>query len=217
MPSTLSILVNGQPPHERTKAIAMWARFTGAAGAIGPLGSGLLLAHFWYGSIFLINVPIVAVALISGRFLVPKSKDPEEARLDPIGALLSIVGIVALVYGLIEAPDKGWTHPETLAAFAMGLVVLCGFVWWERRVREPMLDIRFFRNASFSTGTGGMVLLFLAMFGVMFLISQYFQLVLGYSALGTALRLLPMPPIMLTVAPLTPRLATRLRTRPAVS
>src|SRR5260370_15398638 len=168
MPSTLSILVNGQPPHERTKAIAMWARFTGAAGAIGPLGSGLLLAHFWYGSIFLINIPIVTVALISGRFLVPKSKDPEEARLDPVGALLSIVGIVSLVYGLIEAPDKGWANSATLAAFAIGAVVLFLFVCWERRVKEPMLDIAFFRNPSFSTGTGGMGVLFLAMRGSMF-------------------------------------------------
>jgi EmrB/QacA subfamily drug resistance transporter len=209
MPSTLSILINVFPPHERTKAIAIWASFTGAAGAIGPVGSGLLLAHFWYGSIFLINVPIVALALISGRFFVPKSKDPEEARLDPVGAGLSIVGIVALVYGLIEAPDKGWVSAPTLTAFAVGVIVLILFVLWERRVEEPMLDIRFFRNPAFSTGTGGMILLFLAMFGVMFLITQYFQLVLDYSPLGAALRILPMAPIMMIVAPLTPRLAAR--------
>jgi EmrB/QacA subfamily drug resistance transporter len=217
MPSTLSILINVFPPHERTKAIAIWASVVGAAGAIGPVGSGVLLAHFWYGSIFLINIPIVTLALVSGRFLVPKSKDPEEARLDPVGALLSIIGIVTLVYGMIEAPDKGWASPVTLAAFAVGIVVLSVFVWWERRAQEPMLDMDFFRNPSFSTGTGGMVLLFLAMFGVMFLITQYFQLVLGYSALGAALRILPMAPIMLTVAPLTPRLAARFGTHRVVS
>ena len=217
MPSTLSILINVFPPHERTKAIAIWASVVGAAGAIGPVGSGVLLAHFWYGSIFLINIPIVTLALVSGRFLVPKSKDPEEARLDPVGALLSIIGIVSLVYGMIEAPDKGWASPVTLAAFAVGIVVLGVFVWWERRAKEPMLDMGFFRNPSFSTGTGGMVLLFLAMFGVMFLITQYFQLVLGYSALGAALRILPMAPIMLTVAPLTPRLAARFGTHRVVS
>jgi EmrB/QacA subfamily drug resistance transporter len=217
MPSTLSILINVFPPHERTKAIAIWASFVGAAGAIGPVGSGLLLAHFWYGSVFLINVPILALALVSGGFLVPKSRDPEQARLDPVGAVLSIVGIVSLVYGLIEAPDKGWGNPETLAAFALAIAVLVLFVWWERRVEEPMLDIRFFRNPAFSTGTGGMVLLFLAMFGVMFLITQYFQLVLGYSALGAALRILPMAPIMLTVAPLTPRLVARFGAHRVVS
>ncbi len=108
MPSTLSIIINIFPVHERPKAIAIWASITGAAGALGPVASGYLLGHFWYGSVFLINVPIIVVALVAGKFLVPKSRDPEEASLDPIGAFLSIVGIVALVYGLIEAPDKGW-------------------------------------------------------------------------------------------------------------
>ena len=108
MPSTLSIIINIFPAHERTKAIAIWASITGAAGALGPVASGYLLGHFWYGSVFLINVPIIVVALVAGWFFVPKSRDPEEASLDPVGALLSIVGIVALVYGLIEAPDKGW-------------------------------------------------------------------------------------------------------------
>jgi EmrB/QacA subfamily drug resistance transporter len=217
MPSTLSILINVFPPHERTKAIAIWASFTGAAGAIGPVGSGLLLSHFWYGSIFLINVPIVALALFSGHFFVPKSKDPKQTRLDPVGAGLSIVGIVALVYGLIEAPDKGWASAATLTAFAVGAVVLVLFVLWERRVDEPMLDMGFFRNPAFSTGTGGMILLFLAMFGVMFLITQYFQLVLGYSPLGAALRILPMAPIMMIVAPMTPRLAARFGAQRVVS
>jgi EmrB/QacA subfamily drug resistance transporter len=209
MPSTLSILINVFPPEERTKAIAIWASFTGAAGAIGPVGSGILLGHFWYGSIFLINVPIVALALISGRFLIPKSRDPEQARFDPLGALLSIVGIGAVVYALIEAPNSGWLATSTVAAFASGAVALALFVVWERRVADPMLDMTYFRNAAFSTGTSGMILLFLAMFGVIFLLTQYFQLVLGYSPLGAALRLLPMAPIMLIVAPLTPRLSAR--------
>ena len=108
MPSTLSIIINIFPPYERPKAIAIWASVTGAAGALGPVASGYLLGHFWYGSVFLVNVPIILVALVAGKFFVPKSRDPEEASLDPVGALLSIVGIVALVYGLIEAPEKGW-------------------------------------------------------------------------------------------------------------
>jgi len=210
MPSTLSILVNVFPPHERTKAIAAWAAVTGAAGAIGPVASGLLLNHFWYGAIFLINVPIVLVALVAGARLVPKSRDPEEARLDPVGAVLSIVGIVALVYGLIEAPERGWSAPETLVWFGIAAVVLLAFVLWELRTEEPMLDVRFFENRAFSTGTAGMILIFLSMFGVMFLLSQYFQLILGYSPLGAALRLLPTAPIMIIVAPLTPRLSARI-------
>ena len=217
MPSTLSIIVNVFPPHERTKAIAIWASVTGAAGAIGPVASGWLLGHFWYGSVFLVNVPIIVVALITGAFLVPRSRDPEQAQLDPVGALLSIVGIVALVYGLIQAPEAGWSSPATLSAFAAALVVLTLFAFWELHTAEPMLDIRFFKHPAFSTGTGGMILVFLSMYGVMFLVTQYFQLVLGYSPLSAAIRFLPMAPIMIVVAPMTPRLAARFGANRVVS
>src|SRR5262245_39214329 len=209
MPSTLSILVNVFPPHERTKAIAIWAGVVGAAGAIGPVSTGLLLSRFWYGSVFLVNVPIIATALVAGWFLLPKSRDPLEADIDPVGAVLSIVGIVSLVYGLIEAPDHGWVSGPTLVAFGIAAVVLLAFVLWELRTDAPMLDIRYFRNPAFSTGTGGMILIFMAMYGLIFLLTQYLQLILGFSPLGTALRLLPMALIMITVAPLTPRLNER--------
>ena len=209
MPSTLSILVNVFPPDERAKAIAAWAAVTGAAGAIGPVASGFLLGHFWFGSVFLVNVPFIVLALVGGWFLVPRSRDPEEAQLDPLGALLSIIGISALVYGLIEGPEAGWASGETILAFVIAAVVLSLFVAWELHVKEPMLDMSFFKNRAFSTGTGGMILVFLAMYGVMFLVTQYFQLVLGYSALGAALRFLPMSPIMIVVAPLTPRMVKR--------
>jgi EmrB/QacA subfamily drug resistance transporter len=209
MPSTLSILVNVFPPEERTKAIAIWASVTGAAGAIGPVASGLIIDHFWYGAVFLINLPFVITALIAGFFLVPKSKDPQQGVLDPLGAFLSIVGISSLVYGLIEAPDRGWGSPVTLAAFAVSIVAITLFVAWELHVEEPMLDIRYFRKPAFAVGTGGMMLVFLSMYGVMFLLTQYFQIILGFSALGAALRLLPMAPIMIIVAPLTPRLSAR--------
>ena len=209
MPSTLSILVNVFPPHERTKAIAIWAATSGGAGALGPVASGFLLGHFWYGSVFLINIPIVVLALVTGRLLVPRSKDPKQAPLDPVGAVLSTVGIASLVYGLIQAPEHGWASGPTLTAFGIAAVVLATFVAWELRLDEPMLDMSLFRNAAFSAGSGGMVLIFLAMYGVMFLITQYFQLILGYSPLGAALRFLPMSPIMVLVATRTPRLAAR--------
>ena len=217
MPSTLSILVNVFPAHERAKAIAIWAGTTGAAGAIGPVASGWLLGYYWFGSVFLVNVPFILLALVGGWFLVPKSRDPEQGRLDPVGAGLSIVGIVALVYGLIQAPTEGWASGRTLTAFAIAAVVLSVFVLWELRAEEPMLDIRYFRNPAFSTGTGGMILVFMALFGVMFLITQYFQLVLEYSPLSTALRLLPMAPIMIIVAPLTPRITARFGANRAVA
>lgn len=217
MPSTLSILVNVFPPDERTKAIAIWAGVTGAAGSLGQVATGLILNHFWYGAVFLVNIPICLVALVAGFFLLPKSRDPEETSLDPVGAVLSIVGIVAVVYGLIEAPDKGWTSPATLAAFAIGVAVLAVFVLWELRHETPMLDPRLFRNGAFSTGTSGMILVFMAMYGVMFLITQYFQLILGYTPLDSALRFLPMAPIMIIVAPLTPRISARIGVNRTVS
>jgi EmrB/QacA subfamily drug resistance transporter len=209
MPATLSIIINVFPPHERTKAIAIWASVVGAAGGFGPLVSGWLLGHFWYGSVFFVNVPTVVVALVAGKFLVPRSRDPEEARLDPIGAVLSTIGIVALVYGLIQAPERGWLSAATLGAFGVAAVVLALFVIWELRVDEPMLEMRFFRNPAFSTGTGGMILLFVALYGVMFLVTQYFQLVLGLSPLSAAARLLPLALTMLTISLTTPRLVTR--------
>jgi EmrB/QacA subfamily drug resistance transporter len=209
MPATLSIIVNTFPARERPKAIAVWASVTGAAGALGPVASGYLLGHFWFGSIFLVNVPIIAIALVGGAFLVPRSRDPEKAALDPVGAILSIIGIVALVYGLIEAPSSGWSSGSTLGAFAIALVVLGLFVAWELRVKEPMLDMHYFRNPAFSTGTGGMILVFLSMYGVLFMITQYFQLVHGYTPLQASLRTLPIAVIMIIVSPLTPRLSAR--------
>jgi MFS transporter, DHA2 family, integral membrane protein len=209
MPSTLSILVNVFSPEERTKAIAIWASVTGAAGAIGPVASGWMLGHFWYGSVFLVNVPILAVALVAGWYLVPRSKDPQQGKLDPVGAVLSVIGVVAVVFALIEAPEYGWLSSRTLVAFGIGLAVLAAFVWWELRTDEPMLDMAYFRVPSFSVGTAGMILVFMAMYGVMFLMTQYFQLVLDYSPLEASLRLLPMAPIMIVVAPLTPRLSAR--------
>lgn len=217
MPSTLSILVNVFPPDERTKAIAIWAGVTGAAGAIGPVASGWILGHYSYGAVFLVNVPFLLLALVAGGIILPTSRDPEHGKLDPVGAVLSIVGIVALVYGLIEAPDAGWLSAVTLSAFAVGVVALTGFVLWERRVDEPMLDVRYFRNGAFSAGTSGMILVFMAMYGVMFLITQYFQLILGYSPLESAVRFLPMAPIMIVVAPLTPRLSARFGANRTVS
>jgi EmrB/QacA subfamily drug resistance transporter len=209
MPATLSIIINVFPPEERTKAIAIWASVTGAAGGFGPLISGWLLGHFWYGAVFLVNVPVIIIALVAGRFLVPRSRDPQEAPLDPIGAVLSIVGIVALVYGLIEAPDKGWLSATTMIAFVVSAVVLAVFVWWELHTDEPMLDMGLFKKPAFSTGSGGMILVFVAMYGSMFLITQYFQLVLGYTPFMAAARLLPMALTLLVVSLTTPKLTQR--------
>ncbi|HEX5586331.1 MAG TPA: MFS transporter, partial [Acidimicrobiia bacterium] len=217
MPSTLSILVNVFNDEERTRAIAIWASLTGAAGIIGPVASGFLIGHFWYGSVFLVNIPIVVTALVSGWILVPRSRDPEEAPLDPIGAILSIIGIVSLVYGLIEGPDKGWSSTSTLAAFGIAIVALALFVAWELHHDEPMLDMHYFRNPAFSTGVGGMILVFLSLYGVFFLMTQYFQLVLDYSALSASVRFIPLALTILLLSPRTPALSDRFGARTVVA
>jgi EmrB/QacA subfamily drug resistance transporter len=209
MPSTLSILINIFPANEQGRAVAIWAACIGAAPPLGPVLSGVLLAHFWYGSAFLVNVPIVAVALVAGRVLLPASRDPQEAAFDPGGALTSVVGIAALVYALIQAPGWGWGSAKTLSAFGLAAGFLVAFVLWEQRSKSPMLDISYFKNRAFSTATAGMTLVFLSMYGALFLVFQHLELVLGYSPLSTAIRVLPMTPIMMGVAPLTPRLSAR--------
>ena len=184
-------------------------------GAIGPVASGFLLGHFWYGSVFLVNVPIIVVALVAGYFLVPKSRDPEQARLDPVGArAVDRRDRRARVRAHRGARQRLGAAPRRSSrSRSPSSCSRCSSLW-ELHVDEPMLDMHYFRNPAFSTGTGGMILVFLAMYGVMFLITQYFQLVLGYSPLGAALRLLPMAPIMIIVAPLTPRLSARFGAQP---
>ncbi|QXC59786.1 MFS transporter [Aquihabitans sp. G128] len=209
MPSTLSILTNVFPAHERPKAIAIWAGISGGGAAIGPIASGFLLEHFWWGSVFLVNLPIIVIALVAGAFLVPSSKDPDEQPLDIPGALLSIVGLGALVYGIIEGPIKGWGSSQTLGTFALALVALLAFGYRELTARHPMLDLRLFRDRRFSVASGGMTLVFFAMFGTFFLVSQYFQLVLGYSPFKSGLLQLPMAVVMMSIAPQVPKLVAR--------
>ena len=216
MPATLSIITNVFPPEERGKAIGMWAAIAGVATALGPISGGFLIEHFYWGSIFLVNLPIVAFALVAGRVLIPTSKDPSKPALDPVGALLSIVGLVALVYGIIQAPENGWTSGATLTAFAVGVAVLVAFGVWESRTPSPMLDTSFFSNPRFTAASAGIMLLFFAMFGSIFLQTQYLQFVMQYTALQAGVRLLPMAIVMLIVAPNSPRLAERWGTKAVV-
>src|SRR5688500_44040 len=209
MPATLSILTNVFPAHERPKAIAVWAGISGGGAAIGPVASGLLLEHFWWGSVFLVNVPMIVLALVAGKILVPTSRDPEQPPLDVPGAALSIVGLGALVYGIIEGPLHGWTSNQTVGTFALALVALLAFARRELHAEHPMLDLRFFRDRRFSVASGGMTLIFFAMFGTFFLSAQYFQLVLGYSPLASGLFQLPMAFVMMALAPQVPKLVGR--------
>jgi EmrB/QacA subfamily drug resistance transporter len=191
MPATLSVLAHVFPPAERPRAIAIWAGFAGVGAALGGVTSGWLLQHFWWGSIFLTNVGVVAIALVAGYFLVPSSRHDGHATLDPVGALLSIAGLGTLIYTIIEAPDRGWLSTETLVTFAAATVVIAMFVGWELRSADPMLDLRFFRNPVFTAATSTITLVFFVAFGTFFIVTQYFQSVLGYTPLGAGVRVLP--------------------------
>lgn len=209
MPSTLSILTNVFPAEERGRAIGIWAGVSGLGIGIGPVVGGWLLNNFWWGSVFLVNIPVVIVALVAGRLIVPNSKDPDAPRLDPVGAILSIVGLVSLVYGIIEAPTNGWTSGATIGAFSIAAVVLAAFAAWELRSDHPMLNLDFFRNPRFTAANISVTLVFFALFGSLFFLTQYLQFVLGYTALQAGLRVAPIALALIVTAPLVGRLVER--------
>jgi EmrB/QacA subfamily drug resistance transporter len=214
MPATLSLLTNiFRDPKERGRAIGVWAAVAGAGGAIGPVIGGFLLQHFWWGSVFLVNVPVTIVAFIGGYFLLPKSKDPDAPKLDPLGAVLSIGGLVLVLWAIIEAPTEGWSSSAFVVPFTIGVVILAGFVFWELHTDHPMLDVRFFENRRFTAANAAITMTFFALYGSMFLITQYLQVVLGFTALEAGLRMLPMACVMLIVAPLSPRIVEHVGTK----
>jgi EmrB/QacA subfamily drug resistance transporter len=216
MPSTLSILTATFPASERGKAIGIWAGCSGIGIAIGPIAGGWLIEHADWSWIFLVNLPVVSVALIAGRYLVPESRDVSAPPLDVRGFLLSFAALTTLVWGLIEAPARGWTDALVLGAFLVAAVVLAGFVAWERRAPAPMLEIALFRNPRFSASSAAISLAFFALFGMIFLLTQYLQQVRGYDALEAGLRTLPVAAGLVVGGPLSAKLAERLGIRVVV-
>jgi EmrB/QacA subfamily drug resistance transporter len=217
MPSTLSIVTNVFPAEERGRAIGIWAGFSGIGIAIGPVIGGWLLENFWWGSVFFINVPVIALAILAGLVLIPESRDPAATPLDPVGAVLSTLGLTALVYALIEAPSHGWTNGTILASFAAAVVLLGAFILAELRVRHPMMDVRLFENRRFTAASLGTALVFFALFGSLFFLSQYLQFVLGYGALEVGVRLVPVALALMVAAPLSARVTERLGTKVVVT
>jgi EmrB/QacA subfamily drug resistance transporter len=206
MPATLSILTNVfHDPRERAKAIGVWAGVSAVGIAIGPIAGGVLLQHFWWGSVFLVNVPVVIIALVAGYLLVPDSRDPAAGRLDPLGSILSIAGLSVLLWAIIEGPSNGWGSPSVLGGFVVGGAVLTGFFVWELKCANPMLDVRFFENPRFSAASGAITLAFLALFGTIFLLTQYFQQVLGYSTVEAGAVFLPQSIVLMIFAPMSTR------------
>ena len=216
MPATLSILNAVFPPAERPQAIAAWSAVAGVGIVIGPTLGGLLLSHFWWGSVFLINVPLVAVALAGVIRAVPETAEPSGHRLDIPGVVMVAGALVAIVDAIIEAPDRGWIAPSTLAEVAVGVAALGAFVWWELRVAHPLIDLRIFTSRPFTTAAASVTVIFFALFGSLFLLTQYLQLVHGYSPLSAGLRALPFAAAMGAMSPVSTVLAQRLGSRVVV-
>ncbi|GAA2592463.1 DHA2 family efflux MFS transporter permease subunit [Dactylosporangium fulvum] len=216
-PITLAILPVLFAPHERGKAIAVLTMGMGIGLPLGPIIGGYLLEHFWWGSIFVINIPVAVIAAVAVGLLVPESKAATPKPVDFFGAILSTIGLTALVYGVIEAPARGWTDGLVLGALAGGLVLLAVFAVVERRIAAPMIDLRLFRRPRFAWGTTAGTIASFALFGVLFILPLFLQAVLGHDALGVGLRLLPLIGGMFVGAPLGARIAGRVPTRVPVA
>lgn len=217
LPLTLAILPTIFSEEERPRALAVAGAGSFLGLPLGPLVAGWLLTHYHWGSIFLINGPVVVLALLGVWFWVPESKNPEAPPLDGIGAVLAVVGVTSLVYGIIEEPAKGWTDPQVVAGLMGGGVVLTGFVAWELRTRSPLIDLRLFRNARFAWATLAFVVVGLSMTGMLFILTPYLQIVQGNDAQGTGIRLLPMIAALMAGALSSARLTARLGSKAPVA
>ncbi|HMK11976.1 MAG TPA: MFS transporter [Acidimicrobiales bacterium] len=209
MPATLSIITTIFPPEERGRAIAVWAGFAGAGGAIGPIVSGALLESYWWGSAVLVNLPLVAATFIAIWLFAPESRDENQTPLDPIGAVLSLAGLGALVFTIIQGGENGWTTTPVLIAAVAAVVTLVGFLRWERRTEHPMLPLTLFDDRRFSVGSAVVTVAFFVLFGFFFLATQYLQFARQYSPLEAGLALLPLPIAFVAASPRSAVLAAR--------
>ena len=204
MPSTLAIITDMfRDTAQRQRAIGVWAGTSGVGFALGPIVGGVLLAHFWWGSVFSINVPIAAAGLLCAIPLVPDSKNRAALRPDLAGAVLSIAGLGLVLGSIIEAPVHGWSSAIVAGTGLVGLAVLAGFAAWERASSHPMLNLAFFGKPSFSAAVGSNGLALFGLVGSLFVLTQFLQFNLGYSALQAGVRMLPVAGVLAVVAPLS--------------
>lgn len=192
MTTTLAVAMQIFTPEEQPKAIGIWAAVNSLGFATGPLLGGFMLNHFWWGAIFLINIPVAALGLVAVVALVPESRNPTGDRPDLLGALLSTIGMSSLVFAIISGPEHGWTSGRVLVPATVAVVVLGAFAYWENRIPYPMLDMHFFRNRRFTGAVSGAVLITFGMGGSLFLLTQHMQFVLGYGPLEAGLRTAPL-------------------------
>jgi EmrB/QacA subfamily drug resistance transporter len=217
-PASLAILTSVfEDPSERQKALGIWGATSGIAVAFGPVVGGALLEHFWYGSIFLVNVPIVLVTVLAGQYLIPKLPRIRKHPFDTRGVVISTAGVTALVLAIIEGPQWGWMASGTLACFAIAAVLLGVFVWTELRTEGPLLDVRVFTIPRFSGGAISISVAFFCLFGFIFLITQYFQFVKGYSTLSAGVHTLPFAIVAAVFTPLAAVVALKVGSRAVVT
>jgi EmrB/QacA subfamily drug resistance transporter len=213
MPGTLSTITSVFPAEQRARAVGIWSGFAMAGGTLGMLGSGLLLQELWWGSVFVVAAGLALLAFVAIALTVPSTRSSEPVGLDPVGTVLSAVGIGGLVLGIIEGPESGWTSLLTVGSLVVAITALVGFVLWELQAREPLLDPRLFRLRGFGTGAAGLFVMFLAMFGFFLVAMQFLQQILGYSPLKAAVGLLPqmvlMMPLSAIAAPLSLKVGQR--------
>jgi EmrB/QacA subfamily drug resistance transporter len=210
MPLSMAVLPVLFPDRgERARAITIWVTATAIGLPLGPIVGGWLLDTFWWGSVFLINVPLVVIGVAAVAMLVPESRSETPRTLDLIGVVLSSAGLLGLTYGFIAAGQDGWTDARALGSMLGGVALLAGFVAWQRRVAHPLIDLALFRERAFTWGTVLSTLVNFALFGLIFAMPQFFQAVQGTDALGSGLRLLPMIGGMLLGTRLADRMVAR--------
>ncbi|MFC3575131.1 MFS transporter [Streptomyces yaanensis] len=217
MPGTLSILVDVFPAHERPRAIAVWGSTSALGVAAGPVLGGALVAHFWWGSVFLVNLLPVTVVLLAGARLLPESAAPVPRPADPVGALLGAAAMVGLVYGAIHASGEGWTSAPVLGAFGAALVAGAAFAAWERRHATPMVDFALLRRPVFLGASAGNMLLFSGLAGTLFVLTQYLQYGLGYGPLRAGCAVAPVAVAVGLGSAVSPALARRTGPRGGVT
>ncbi|NUP16356.1 MAG: DHA2 family efflux MFS transporter permease subunit [Streptomyces sp.] len=216
-PLSLSVLPILFGPQERAKAVGIASAASALGLPLGPIIGGWLLNHFWWGSVFLINVPMAAIGIAACVFLLPETKDPASPRVDTVSTALAASGLGVLVYAIIEAPTRGWGDPLVLAMLAASVVLIAALVLRERRVERPMLDMTLLAHRGFLFNTIAATLVTFVLSGLLFVLPPYLQAVLGHDALGTGVRLLPMMGGLLFASRLAPQVVARFGARAAVS